>query len=125
MKLNAYKDHISAYYEVYLDGVKLDHCFEADEEAGYVLVHEIDENGQTKVENGNLVVKRLEGKVGLRTIIGLTVGLTEDTETNIRGRDAFIKKYCAEKGWNREQLDIDQIMEIRSQDGWENLQDRL
>ena len=36
------------------------------------------------------------------------------------GRDSFIKKYCDEKSWKMEDLTLEQIMEIRQQDGWKN-----
>ena len=35
-------------------------------------------------------------------------------------RDAFIDKYCADKGWTKASLTIEQILEIRAQDGWKN-----
>jgi hypothetical protein len=34
-------------------------------------------------------------------------------------RSAFIESYCAAKGW-KEPLTIQQLLEIRSQDGWKN-----
>ena len=38
----------------------------------------------------------------------------------ILGRDAFINEYCKKKGWKKEELDFDQILEIRKQEGWKN-----
>ena len=38
----------------------------------------------------------------------------------IKGRDDFINKYCEEKGLNKFDLSLDQILIIRNQDGWKN-----
>lgn len=40
----------------------------------------------------------------------------------LKARDEFVRRYCLEKGWpsNRDDLTMDQIMEIRSQEGWKN-----
>lgn len=35
-------------------------------------------------------------------------------------RDAFVNKYCEEKKWDRETLTIEQILEIRAQEGWKS-----
>ena len=42
----------------------------------------------------------------------------EIEEVFFRSRDAFVNKYCKEKGWDRQSLTIEQILEIRSQEGW-------
>lgn len=46
--------------------------------------------------------------------------VSAETKKIILARDAFIDKYCAEKGWTKAQLTIQQILEIRAQDGWKN-----
>lgn len=60
--------------------------------------------------------------MGTIEINGMTmIGVTPEQELILRGRDNFVKAYCAEKGWGTlESLTIPQIMEIRSQDGWKN-----
>lgn len=35
-------------------------------------------------------------------------------------RDDFVQKYCLEKGWKFSELTLDQILEIRKQEGWKN-----
>ena len=45
-------------------------------------------------------------------------GLTWDLAETLQARDAFVSAYCKEKGWDRSNLTIEQIMVIRSQDGW-------
>lgn len=38
----------------------------------------------------------------------------------VRARGEFVSKYCADKGWDRDDLSFDQIMEIRAQAEWKN-----
>lgn len=45
-------------------------------------------------------------------------GVSPAQEALLRGREAFVKKYCSEKDWDIDNLSIEQIMEIRKQDGW-------
>lgn len=45
---------------------------------------------------------------------------SQSAENIIIGRDAFVTEYCAAKGWDRNELTIEQIMQIRQQDGWKN-----
>ncbi len=68
MKLNARENPDAAYYGVYLDGVKLDLCFEADDKEGYALVYETDAIGRPKIESwsGSFIEKRLTGKIEFR-----------------------------------------------------------
>lgn len=50
---------------------------------------------------------------------GITaVNVTAREEQLLRGRDAFVNQYCTEKGWDRNNLVIQQILEIRQQPGW-------
>ena len=54
---------------------------------------------------------------------GMTiVGASAEQEAVLMGRDAFIKAYCKEKGWGEDigKLSLEQVMEIRRQDGWKN-----
>ena len=48
------------------------------------------------------------------------VGASPEMQNILLARDAFIDKYCAEKGWTKATLTIEQILEIRAQDGWKN-----
>ena len=52
---------------------------------------------------------------------GITiVGASDETKRVLLARDAFIERYCAEKGWTKASLTFEQIFEIRAQDGWKN-----
>lgn len=42
-----------------------------------------------------------------------------DLQKLLYGRAAFIKKYVESKGWG-EDLTLEQIMEIRAQEGWKH-----
>lgn len=48
------------------------------------------------------------------------VGLSSEQEAFLIARGEFAKEYCRKKGWpvEPEKLSIEQIMEIRQQDGW-------
>jgi hypothetical protein len=35
-------------------------------------------------------------------------------------RHAFFLDYCRERGWTADGLSLEQILEIRAQDGWKN-----
>ena len=50
------------------------------------------------------------------------VGLSTDQEACLQARGVFFKEYCKNKGWpiDADKLNIDQILEIRTQDGWKN-----
>lgn len=39
----------------------------------------------------------------------------------IESRDKFARAYCAEKGWDIENLSIEQLLEIRGQSGWKDI----
>lgn len=47
-------------------------------------------------------------------------GASAEMKKVLLARDAFINKYCAEKGWTKATLTMQQILEIRAQDGWKN-----
>jgi hypothetical protein len=47
-------------------------------------------------------------------------GSTPSQEQALLNRAAFIDKYCAEKGWIKADLTIEQILEIRQQPEWKN-----
>jgi hypothetical protein len=52
------------YYEVFLDGQKLDNCFTADEERGEVWVHPKDEHGRfLRAADDKLTEECLRGQV--------------------------------------------------------------
>jgi hypothetical protein len=38
----------------------------------------------------------------------------------ILGRDRFVRDYCGSRRWDIEDLTVEQILEIRSQEGWKN-----
>lgn len=49
-------------------------------------------------------------------------GLSTDQEACLRARGKFAEEYCKIRGWpvGINELTMDQILEIRSQDGWKN-----
>jgi hypothetical protein len=47
--------------EIYLDGVKQEHCFYADDEKGYIWVNQTDKNGKF-----TLIKEKKTGKVEIR-----------------------------------------------------------
>ncbi|GEM_PF-647833 len=54
---------------------------------------------------------------GLSSVINV---LDEEEIAILRSRAVFVDKYCGEKGWNKDDLTMKQIFEIRDQSGWEN-----
>ena len=57
-------------YQPFLDGKKVDHCFTADEDQGYVMVHKTDDSGKImlKEDKSGIAVKQLFGRVELRRV---------------------------------------------------------
>jgi hypothetical protein len=50
---------------------------------------------------------------------GVTVhGLNTEQEQFLAARGRFIMRYCLDKGWDHNNLTIQQVLEIRSQEGW-------
>jgi hypothetical protein len=49
-------------------------------------------------------------------------GLSERDERFLRAREDFVEKYCLKMGWDIRNLTIQQVMEIRAQEGWKNPQ---
>ena len=45
---------------------------------------------------------------------------TEEAKRVLQSRDEFIKNYCQEKGWDRDNLSFEQTLEIRKQEGWKH-----
>jgi hypothetical protein len=43
----------------------------------------------------------------------------EKQQQVIRARDAFLRAYCAEQGWDVNDLTLAQVMEIRQQPQWQ------
>jgi hypothetical protein len=58
----------------------------------------------------------------------LTKELIKDTQTEsifsineiIDLRDKFVKSFCTSKGWDKTNLSIEQVTEIRQTNGWKN-----
>jgi len=53
------------------------------------------------------------------------IGTQDDadkTQAILDARHAFIQRYCKEQGWpeDEDKLSIQQILQIRQQDGWKN-----
>ena len=68
MRMSVHKDdqgyHKRAQwgYQPYLDGVKVDHCFTADEDSGYLLRHKTGKNG--------VVVDRVRDEIASEQLFG-------------------------------------------------------
>ena len=63
----------------------------------------------------------LEG--GVELVGGMKIfGGTPQQIAAISRRDSFIRKYAETKGWDVNNLTMDQIFEIRKQGGWKNPQ---
>lgn len=50
----------------------------------------------------------------------LVFGASEAMADTLKLREAFVNNYLAERGWNADTMTIDQILELRSQPGWQN-----
>jgi len=46
------------------------------------------------------------------------IGANPAQEKVFSGRDAFIRKYATERGWDVENLSFSQVLEIRKEEGW-------
>lgn len=44
----------------------------------------------------------------------------DEHEQFMKKREAFVKKFFEEKGWDLKNPSIEQILEVRNQDGWKN-----
>jgi hypothetical protein len=45
-------------------------------------------------------------------------GGTQEQHSILRLRGEFVAAYCTARGWNMENLTIEQLLEIRAQEGW-------
>lgn len=58
---------VRASFRVFLNGEEqVNRCVEADAEKGYVVRHKFNAEGKPYVENGELALERIEGKVEFR-----------------------------------------------------------
>lgn len=66
-------------------------------------------------------VKKIDTPIGSVFHTG-TDEEAEATESLLKRRHRFVVSYCESKGWPTDgaELNIDQIMEIRNQEGWKN-----
>jgi hypothetical protein len=48
--------------------------------------------------------------------------MDDDVQRILEARGAFVSAYCREKGWpeDPDELTLEQVFEIRAQDGWRN-----
>lgn len=54
---------------------------------------------------------------------GMTVvGMSETQEAFMRKREAFVERYFKERGLTKEAATIQQILEMRKEEGWKNPQ---
>ena len=48
----------------------------------------------------------------------VAVGVDDQQVKILTGRQAFVEKYCADRGWDMLNVTIGQLIEIREQSGW-------
>jgi hypothetical protein len=51
---------------------------------------------------------------------GIVLHVPASQLPTLKARDAFVRKYCAERGWDPEHISIEQLLDIREQEGWKN-----
>lgn len=64
-------------------------------------------------------IVKLPGNLGVAISTG-TQSEADQAQAIIDARHAFVQKYCGEQGWPTDgaELTIEQIMQIRQQEGW-------
>ena len=62
-------------------------------------------------------VVKIPGGLGVAITTG-TQADADDLKATLEGRHTFIQKYCQEQGWDSTNLSMDQVMQIRQQEGW-------
>lgn len=50
----------------------------------------------------------------------VVVGVNDQQAKVLRGRQAFVEKYCSDRGWDMLNLTIEQLLEIRKQPEWKD-----
>ena len=61
-------------------------------------------------------------EIGTKRIRDLLLSQVSHGEAQIiKSRDGFARTYCAERGWDIENLSIEQLLEIRRQSGWKEV----
>lgn len=50
----------------------------------------------------------------------VAVGVNDQWAKVLTGRQAFVEKYCSDRGWDMLNLTIEQLLEIRKQSEWQN-----
>ena len=50
----------------------------------------------------------------------VAIGVNDQQTKILTGRQAFVEKYCGDRGWDMLNLTMEQLLEIRDQPGWEN-----
>lgn len=48
----------------------------------------------------------------------VAVGVNDQQVKVLTGRQAFVEKYCKDRGWDMLNLTIEQLLEVRAQPGW-------
>jgi hypothetical protein len=71
------------------------------------------------IERVEMPFVKLPGNLGVAITTG-TQADADDMKATIEGRHAFIQKYCQEQGWNSSNLSMQQVLQIRQQEGWKN-----
>lgn len=64
-------------------------------------------------------VVRMPGDLGVAITTG-TQAEANELQASIDARHAFVQKYCQEQGWDSTNLSINQVLQIRQQEGWKN-----
>ena len=58
--------------------------------------------------------------MGIRQMRDAMLRSAPEHADTILDRDAVVRAYCAEKGWDPDKLGIDQVLEIRALPDWQN-----
>lgn len=50
----------------------------------------------------------------------VAVGVNDQQAKVLKGRQAFVDKYCSDRGWDMLDITIEQLLEIRKQSEWKD-----
>jgi hypothetical protein len=64
-------------------------------------------------------VVKLPGNLGVAITTGSQAD-ANDLKAKLEGRHAFVQKYCQEQGWDSSNLSMQQVLQIRKQEGWKD-----
>lgn len=60
-------------------------------------------------------------KTGVAEVGGITfAGVSEEQAALLKRREVFVNQFLAERGWDGNNLTLEQLLELREQPGWQN-----